>query len=172
MVNFSFRSKTVFHSLPAVDPLTLPISKIELFMTITNDFRPLTIVKISAEYLNPNMATKDDYYHCWHFWQVLDCFFSASDRYWIDPKHVSDRLFVFIKNKNDQSEMHIGKNVVRYVSNSSWSRTITNKNTYWTFIIFNFETVITFFIFECYLWLLDFFIDFSSTILYLNFAYF
>ena len=43
--------------------------------------------------------------------------------------------------------MHIGKNVVRYVSNSSWSRTITNKNTYWTFIIFNFETVITFFYF-------------------------
>ena len=48
MVNFSFRSKTASHSLAAVDPETLPISKIELFMTIGNDFHPLTIlVKIS-----------------------------------------------------------------------------------------------------------------------------
>ena len=49
MVNFSFRSKTVFHSLPAVDPETLPISKIEIFMTISNNIQSLTIlVKISA----------------------------------------------------------------------------------------------------------------------------
>ena len=47
--------------------------------------------------------------------------------------------------------------MVRYVSNSSWSRTITNENTYWTIIIFNFQTVVTFFIFECYLWLFYFF---------------
>ena len=62
MVNFSFRSKPVFHFLPAVDPETLPISKLELFMTISNNFQPLTIVvKISADFLNPHMTTKDDY---------------------------------------------------------------------------------------------------------------
>ena len=61
MVNFSFRSKTVFHSLPAVDPETLPISKMELFTIIGNDFQSLTIVvKISAEFLN-KQTTKDDY---------------------------------------------------------------------------------------------------------------
>ena len=43
IVNFSFRSKTVFHSLPAVDPQTLPISKMELFMTIGNDLQLLII---------------------------------------------------------------------------------------------------------------------------------
>ena len=48
IVNLSSRSITVFHSLPAVDPGTLPISKMELFMTIDNDFQPLIIlVKIS-----------------------------------------------------------------------------------------------------------------------------
>ena len=62
MVNFNCRSKTVFDSLPAVDPETLPMSKMELFTTIGNDFQPLTnVVKISAEFLNPHMATKDDY---------------------------------------------------------------------------------------------------------------
>ena len=49
MVNFSFSSNPVFHSLPAVDPETLPISKMELFVTIGNDFQPLHILlKISA----------------------------------------------------------------------------------------------------------------------------
>ena len=33
---------------------------------------------------------------------------------------------------------------VQYVSNPSWSRTITNEITYWSILIFNFETVITF----------------------------
>ena len=62
MVNFSFRYKTVFHSLPAVDPETIPISKIELFTKIGNDFQSLNIVvKISAEFLNPHITTKDDY---------------------------------------------------------------------------------------------------------------
>ena len=61
MVNFSFRSKTVFHSLTAMEPETLPIFKMELFMTIGNDFQPLTVVvKISTELLNPHMTTKDD----------------------------------------------------------------------------------------------------------------
>ena len=51
-----------FHSLPAVDPETLPISKLELFVTIANDFQPLTIVvRISAEFLNLHIATEDDY---------------------------------------------------------------------------------------------------------------
>ena len=60
MVNFSFRSKTIFYSLPVVGPETLPISKI--FMTVGNNFQPLTIVvKISAEFLNPNVTIKDDY---------------------------------------------------------------------------------------------------------------
>ena len=69
MVNFSFRSKPVFHSLPAVDPETLLICNMELFMTIANNFQPLTIVvKISAEFLNPHMTTKDDYYYyCYNF---------------------------------------------------------------------------------------------------------
>ena len=62
MSNFSFRSKTVFDSLTAVDPETLPISKMELFTRIGNDFQPLTtVVKISAEFLNPHITTKDDY---------------------------------------------------------------------------------------------------------------
>ena len=61
MVNFSFRYKTLFHSLPSVDPETLPISKMKLFTTIGNDFQPLTIVvKISAAFLDPHMTTKDD----------------------------------------------------------------------------------------------------------------
>ena len=51
--------------------------------------------------------------------------------------------------------------MVRYVSNSSWSRTRTNEeNTYWAIIIFNCEIVIFFSFFECYLWLLGFSIDF------------
>ena len=42
--------KPVFHSLPAVDPEILPISKLELFVTIANNFQLLTIVvRISAE---------------------------------------------------------------------------------------------------------------------------
>ena len=54
--------KTTFHSLPAVDPETIPISKMELFTTISNDFQSWTIVvKISAEFLNPHATTKDDY---------------------------------------------------------------------------------------------------------------
>ena len=39
IVNFSFRYKTEFNSLPAVDPETLPISYIEYFTTIGNDFQ-------------------------------------------------------------------------------------------------------------------------------------
>ena len=62
MVNLSFRSKIAFHALPAVDPKTLPISKMKLFMTIGSNFQPLTIVvKISAEFLKPHMVTKDHY---------------------------------------------------------------------------------------------------------------
>ena len=62
MSNLSFRSKTVFDSLPAVDPETLPIFKMDLFMTISNDFQPLTtVLKVSAEFLNPHTVTKDDY---------------------------------------------------------------------------------------------------------------
>ena len=54
MVNFSFRSKISFPSLLAVDPETLPIYKVEFFMTIGNGFQPLSIVvKISAGFLNP-----------------------------------------------------------------------------------------------------------------------
>ena len=62
MVNFSFRSKPTFYSLPAVGPETLPVSKLELFITIANNSQPLTIVvKNSAEFLNPHMTVKDDY---------------------------------------------------------------------------------------------------------------
>ena len=50
MVNFNFRSKPAFHCPPLVDPQTLPISKLELFMAIANDLQSLTIiVKICAE---------------------------------------------------------------------------------------------------------------------------
>ena len=62
MVNFNFRSKPVFYSLPAVDPEILPISKLELFMTIANNFHPLTIVaKISEEFLKPHLTIEDGY---------------------------------------------------------------------------------------------------------------
>ena len=62
MVNFSFRSKTVFHSLPAVDPENLSVSKTELFATIGNDFQSLAIVvKISSDFLNLQMTTQDYY---------------------------------------------------------------------------------------------------------------
>ena len=44
IVNFSLRSKPVIHSLPVVDPETIQISKLELFMTIANDFQLLCIV--------------------------------------------------------------------------------------------------------------------------------
>ena len=45
-----------------MDPETLPISKLELFMITANNFQPLTIVvKISAEFRNLHMTTKDDY---------------------------------------------------------------------------------------------------------------
>ena len=65
VLNFSFRYKTVFHSLPALDQEALPISKMELFITIGNHFQSLTtVVKISAEFLNPRVTTKDDYYNC------------------------------------------------------------------------------------------------------------
>ena len=53
--------QSVFYCLPAVDPENLSISKLGLFVTIANDFLPLAIVvKISAEFLNLNMTTKDD----------------------------------------------------------------------------------------------------------------
>ena len=56
------KSKPAFHSLPAVAPETLPISKLELSVAIANDFQSLTnVAKNSAEYLNLNMAPKDDY---------------------------------------------------------------------------------------------------------------
>ena len=46
---FSFRFKTAFHSVPVVNPETLPISTMELCMTFRNNLQPLTIViKISA----------------------------------------------------------------------------------------------------------------------------
>ena len=54
--------KPIFHSPPAVDRETPPGSKLELFVTIANVFQPLTIiVKVSAEFLNLHMTTKDDY---------------------------------------------------------------------------------------------------------------
>ena len=54
--------KPVFHYLPAVDPETLSISKLELFVIIANNFQTLTIVvKISVKFLNLHMATKGDY---------------------------------------------------------------------------------------------------------------
>ena len=54
--------KPVFYSLPAMDPETLSISKLELFVMIANNFQSLTIVvKISVEFLNFHMATKGDY---------------------------------------------------------------------------------------------------------------
>ena len=58
MINFTFLSKTVFHCLPAVDSQTLPISKMEIFMTIGNEFQPLTIVAkmISAGFPNLYMT--------------------------------------------------------------------------------------------------------------------
>ena len=60
MVHLSFRSKTALHSLPEMDPETLPISKMKLFMIVGNDIQSLNIVKkIFAELLNLHMTTKD-----------------------------------------------------------------------------------------------------------------
>ena len=54
--------KPVFNSPPVVAPETLPISKLELFLTIPKDFHPLTVVvKSSTEFLNFHMALKGDY---------------------------------------------------------------------------------------------------------------
>ena len=62
MVDFSIVNLNLYFILPAVDPEAVPISKLELFVTIANDFQPLTIVvKISAEFLNLHTTTKDDY---------------------------------------------------------------------------------------------------------------
>ena len=62
MVDFSIVNLNLYFILPAVDPEALPISKLELFVTIANDFQPLTIVvKISAEFLNLHTTIKDDY---------------------------------------------------------------------------------------------------------------
>ena len=44
MVNFSFKSKPVFNFLPVMDSENLPISRMELFMTIANKFQLLAIV--------------------------------------------------------------------------------------------------------------------------------
>ena len=61
MVNFRFRSKLVFRSLPAVDPETPLISELEFFVITANDFQLLIIVvKVSAEFLNPHTSAKDD----------------------------------------------------------------------------------------------------------------
>lgn len=61
MVNFRFRSKLVFRSLPAVDPEIPLISELEFFVITANNFQLLIIVvKVSAEFLNHTSA-KDDY---------------------------------------------------------------------------------------------------------------
>ena len=61
MVDFSIVNLNLYFILP-LDPEAVPISKLELFVTIANDFQPLTIVvKISAEFLNLHTTTKDDY---------------------------------------------------------------------------------------------------------------
>ena len=45
-----------------MDPETLPISKMELFRIIGNEFQLLIIVvKISTKFLNPRVITKDHY---------------------------------------------------------------------------------------------------------------
>ena len=94
MVNFSFRSKPVFHSLPAVDLEMLLICNMELFMTIANNFQPLTIVvKISAEFLNPHMTTKDDYYYYYYnfiYYQIIK----------IIKKYIYNSLITKKKKKN------------------------------------------------------------------------
>ena len=60
-LNFSFRSKTIFNSLSETDSKTLSISKMELFITINNNFQQLTIVaKTSSEFLDQPMGIKDD----------------------------------------------------------------------------------------------------------------
>ena len=54
--------KAVFNALPVVAPETLPISKLGLFLTIPNDFQPLTVVvKSSTEFLNFHMVLKGNY---------------------------------------------------------------------------------------------------------------
>ena len=103
-VNFSFRYKAVFHSLPVVNPETIPISKIELFTTIGSDFQSLTIVvKISAYNYQTWLLALLTFLASFKL-QV----FNVSDRFWTDSKHLSDRLFVFIRKKKDPPDMLIG----------------------------------------------------------------
>ena len=46
-------------------------------MTIGNDFQPLTIVKISAEFLNPHMITKDGYINTVNIFEKIQAAFST-----------------------------------------------------------------------------------------------
>ena len=70
IVNYSFRSKTVFQSLPAVDQRTLPISKMELFMTIGNDFQPL-INLLKKSVLNVRLGSKYASFSWWLLFTIL-----------------------------------------------------------------------------------------------------
>ena len=117
MVNFSFRSKTAFHSLPAVDPETLPISKMEFLWQLvttlpTINYRRKGLCRVPKPTYNyqRSLLALLTFLTSFRllFQRVLGCFFNVSDRYWIDPKHVSGRLFVLIRSKKDQPDMDIG----------------------------------------------------------------
>ena len=67
MINFSFRSKTIFNSLSETDSKILSILKTEFFTTIIKNIQQLTIVaKISPKFLHQPMTTKDDYSVTYH----------------------------------------------------------------------------------------------------------
>ena len=172
MINFSFRSRTILNSLSETDSKTLSISKMELFMTINNNFQQLTIVaKTSSEFLDQPMGIKDDCQGS----SLFDKFQAAFSRCHMDmgsiQKDVSGRSFVSMRKLPDRSDMHSGQKVVRYIPNSFWRRKITSEKLlallallhhYYTAIIFDFQNVIAIFffriflIFDCYLQLSTF----------------
>ena len=46
---------------------------------------------------------------------MLGSFYNLSDRYWIDPKHISDRLFVFVKTKGSARYAYRIERVTIYI---------------------------------------------------------
>ena len=122
-------------------------------MTIGNDFQPLTIVKISAEFLNPHMITKDGYINTVNIFEKIQAAFSTDQ---IDVGQIQNTYYQIDFNFHQKQ-----KGPTRYAYRTELGTiciemilaqdNITNENTCWIIIIFKFESVIIVFIFECYL---------------------
>ena len=122
-------------------------------MTIGNDFQPLTIVKISAEFLNPHMITKDGYINTVNIFEKIQAAFqrirSMLDR---SKTRIIRQTFNFHQKQKGPTRYayrtELGTICIEMILAQD---NITNENTCWIIIIFKFESVIIVFIFECYL---------------------